>query len=222
MTISNLKQATALAALVSVMAIPRIIEGELGILPRLLMAFPAMTLVAGSATAWGKHGGMCGPWPERHVAARGMRVALIAGFAMAPVLLAFDFDLKTVMAAALRPHAVTLAFPETVSGCLALMLWSAGFETLFFRAGTMAFIARVTRRLWIAVLGSVLLRAFVTFMLMTPADVSTVMIVRLIGVSVLSAVACLLYARAGLPAAMLFAAVLESRHLLRLLLERGL
>lgn len=241
MTVSNLKQAAALGAIVSVMAIPRIIEGGGDIISRMVMIFPAMTLVAGAATAWGKYAGMPGLFPARETQARGLRVALVAGLAMAPLLLAFDSDLQAAMAEALRSRpvppgfnpmqaamikawrarAVALAFPESVSGCLALALWSAGFETVFFRASTMAFLARVTRRQWIAVAGSVLIRGFVMLMMITLADVDFLLMVRLGGVMALSAVSCLLYARAGLPAAMLFAAILESRHLVRLFLERG-
>jgi len=43
---------------------------------------------------------------------------------------------------------MALRYPASLGGCVAVMLWSASFETMFFQAATMSFLMRVADRLW--------------------------------------------------------------------------
>ena len=91
-------------------------------------------------------------------------------------------------------------------GRLALLLWSAGFETFFFVAATMSFLARLTRRQWVAVSGAALFRMFVATVQLEAAQVWEAIPLSPAASAVSAAVASLLFARYGLPAAMLFSA----------------
>ena len=70
----------------------------------------------------------------------------------------------------------------------------------------MAFAARLTRRLPIAVIGAVALRALVAFIGVRQAGITHAVPLFIIGAVLENAVACLLFAFTGLPAAMLLAA----------------
>jgi hypothetical protein len=95
-------------------------------------------------------------------------------------------------------------------------LWSAGFETVFFYAAAPSFIVRVTGRLWTAYVFSALLRMLVTLHQMANAGIAEAEHLFAAGSVVASFVTCLLFVRGGLPAAMVFTAVLNLRLLLRL------
>lgn len=222
LAVENLKNATFLGIAVGLMAIPRILEGsdQLAMI-RILAVIPSMTIIAGAVTAWGARGGMLGPFPARGEVRRGIWSAIASGLLIAPFIL-----WQEAAGMGLGDSPTTLAernlpLPSTLTGCLALMLWSAGFETLFFRAGTMSFFARVTNRQWTGVVGAILISVAVRSAKMGEVGLDSVMVLRLVGIGIVTTVGCLLYARAGMLAAMVFAAVLDTRHIVRWLLAGG-
>ena len=211
----NLKQAVALSAMVTLLSWPRLAEADRP--PALLIIlFVLVFLMAGAATAWGAHGGMAGAFPERRRILAGVVVAFGAAVVLAPIqILWIDGPVKSAMTDAGAGMRVTMSFPATISGVLALVAWSASFETLFLRASTMAVLARVFRRGWVAIAGAVALRLWVTHL--------NVQNIQPAGPAYFYAVALadglagsLLFARFGLPAASLFAALMSARHLVAL------
>ncbi len=206
LTIQNLKQAAVIGAVVGFMAVPHILEkgsdtGELAIV-LLFAVFPLMTVVAGSVTAWGRTGGMVGPFPAESRVRTGVFVAVGVGLLVSPLL----FWLDSVLAVPL---------PKSTLSCMALMLWVAGFETLFFRASTMSFMARVSGRQWPGIVCAVLLRMLVGVIQITEPLSDWPSVIKLVTFGGGTAFGCILFARAGLPAAMAFSAVLVLRVLVR-------
>jgi hypothetical protein len=222
LSIENLKNATVLGVAVGLMAIPRILEGSDRLaLVRVLAVIPSMTIIAGAVTAWGKTAGMCGALPDRGTVRAGIWIALAAGLLVAPFLFWQDAGIAAMSDTPSSPFERNLPLPATLTGCLALILWSAGFETLFFRAGAMSFFARVTNRQWTGVIGAILISLAVRSAKLGSVDTDGMMALRIVGMTVVTTVGCVLYARSGLVAAMVFAAVLDMRHVVRWLLIRG-
>lgn len=219
LAVANLKNAAILGIAVGLMALPRILEGkDRLVLVRMIAVFPSMIIVAGAVTAWGNRAGMCGPFPDKARTRAGTCIALVAGLLIAPFLFWQDAGTADLLSKTAFLSELHLPFPSTLTACLALILWSAGFETLFFRAGTMSLLTRVTNRQWIAIAGAVLLRLSVNVLKIGQVDMDAMMILELAGMIVVTTVGCILYARAGLPAAMTFAATIDARHLVRWLM----
>jgi hypothetical protein len=217
-TTTNLRNAIALGGFVSVLALPRIFVfgGESAALLGLAV-FPLMVFVAGCVTAWGSCGGMAGAFPEGTRQRRWRAAALVLGLLASAGLYAFDDDVQQILAATSSLLVIRLAFPPTIMEALALVFWSAGFETLFFRASAMSLFSRLSGRYTIAIVGTVILRVAVMWFKESAPGVMT--IDRVISIGFLSAIACVLYARGGLPAAMIFSAAVNSRHIVRVALE---
>ena len=162
---------------------------------------------------------MPGPFPERGRMLKGMWIAVLVALLIAPVLFWTEGGIISELKANDNQAALKLMYPASIGGCLALMLWGAGFETLFFRAATMSFLARISGRQWIAVFGAVIFRVWVSSVKYGDVGLESSVGLRLAGVALLSTVSCLFYVRAGLPATMMFAATLDARHLVRLVLD---
>lgn len=219
-SMNNLKQATLLGMVVGAMAVPRILQAAgPGSSFRVLAVFPSMIIVAAAATAWGRCGGMSGPFPEWKTMRSGILAGLLAGILMAVMLSYDDARMISLLRQGGSADAVTLSFPATVDGGIASVLWSAGFETLFFIAATMSFLARVSRRLWITISLAVCFRILVAYGTASSHGVEGVIINKLGGLGIGTLIACLLYARTGLPSAMVMSAAVNLRHLVRVLME---
>ncbi len=210
--LENLKRAVALSATTTVLSWPRLMEAgrPAAFLSALFILF---FFIAGATTAWGGCGGMGGAFPDRRRTLMGLSIALLVAGVMAPLhFFLLDGPLKAALIKIGETNRVELSFPGTLGGVLALMAWSASFETLFFRGGTMAVLARVFRRSWIAVVGSVLLRVWVTHLYLQQARPETPAFFY--GVALMDGLAgSLLFVKGGLPAASLFAALMSVRHL---------
>jgi hypothetical protein len=213
LTEQNLAKAAGLGAMVAMMAMPRLIYAERGAL-QIVPLFLLMTLVAGAATAWGKQGGLAGLFPPRETVFKGLAVAILAAGVMIPLYRGVvDGRLKEVLLAAGNAEQLRLSFPEEATGAWDLILWSAGFETLFFQAATMALLGRLFKRSWVAVAGAVALRVWVSHLQMSKAGIASTDPVLMGAVVAGSVAACLLYARSGFLPASLFSALLSARHL---------
>jgi len=221
LSITNFRRAAGIGGLAGLMALPRILEGGGPVISRVVAVFPAMILAAGAATAWGDTGGLCGVLPDRDRVRRMVLIAAVMGVVLLPLQFWVDAGLAEALIGSEDTAMLSLAFPGSVASCLSLILWGAGFETLFFKAATMSFVARVTRRQWAAVMCAVIFGMAVGWLKLDAAgvDLGPMGNVRLAAIGLVSVLGCVLYARGGLPAAMVFVAVLDVRHLLRLALS---
>lgn len=213
----NLIQASLLGAVVTLMSVPRILAGSLNPAFYVAAAFLSMTLVCGAVTAWGRNLGMGGVWPGRDGLRHNLAFAGLAGLALA---LVHVFLLDPVFSQAIEKTGdstfMELHYPGTWGNCLALVLWTTGFETVFFYAATPSFVVRVARRIWPAYVFAATLRLMVTLHQMGTAGIDEAGHLFAAGSIVTSFVTVLLFVRGGLPAAMLFTAVLNLRLLLHL------
>ena len=210
LSLHNFWKALALGSVVTVMAVPRIVQGELDVRLYGPAALAAMTLVGGAVTAWSRHGQMCGAFPDTRRLLVGLGLATLLCVLLLPV---YRVWLDPIFRAALEQtgneRLLRLRYPATWHGALALLLWSAGFEALFFVAGSMSFMARLTRCAWISGIGVVALRVLVVSRMITDAGIMDGTWLFLGAAAVSTALSCLLFARTGLPAVMLFAAGLN-------------
>lgn len=208
----NLRKALWLSAIVTLMSWPRIVAGGLDPWLFVLAAGVSLTLVAGAATAWGRQGGMVGLFPERRLMARGCGWAVILALLFLPFLYVLDPVLRQGLEQAGDPIRLRLAYPDTVRGCLALILWSAGFETLFFVAATSAFIVRVTGHCGVGIAGALAVRLGVTWQQVGQVGLDDQRAMFLLAAAATLLPAVWIFMRGGLPPAMAFAALLAARH----------
>ncbi|MBN1669932.1 MAG: hypothetical protein JXR37_02790 [Kiritimatiellae bacterium] len=211
----NLLKAAALGAVVTLMAVPRIEAGGLRVGVFAVGAFLGSTLVGGMATAWGTRAGMCGLFPDTRRILYGSAAAALLASVLMPLAALFDPILKAAVAEAGGERLLSLQFPDTAFGVLALILWSAGFSTLFFAAASVSFFARVCRRQHIAIALAVGLQVLVRYQQLAGGGVSHGVPLFLAESIVAGLVPCLLFARAGIIPAAVFNAVLDARHLWR-------
>lgn len=213
----NLCRAACIAGVAGLMAAPRIFElagDSLGVLLA-VSAFPLLTIVAGCATAWGGAGGMAGPFPEWRRALPWTAGAVLAGGLALPAMLWYDSFLQLALAEG-DPLRLIFAVPQTPQSAVALMLWSAGFETVLFQAGAMSFVARLTGRGDAAIAAGTAFKLFVFLLKCGESGFGPVTVLSAVGVTAVTGFTCVLYARAGFPAAMAFNAITDARHLLHM------
>lgn len=208
LSLSNLWKAMALGFVITMMAVPRILQGRMDPYVFVPAAFFATTLLAGAGTAWEKYGGMCGMFPNKRRLLAGMAIACMLAALLIPVqLLWIDPAFLTALRCLGDSELIRLRFPPTIAGRLALVLWVAGFETLFFQVGAMSFFARLGGNQWIAVTAVCAFRMFVTSKFMAQYGIVDSTSILMAAAAVSAALSCALYARTGLPASMVFAAV---------------
>ncbi len=198
------------------LAVPRLLEAELPMaFPGLLVfTFLATTAAGGVAWAWQRKAGMFGLFPDRRRMIVGAAWGAAAGIVVAGILQATDPLLRAAIAAVDDARVWQATFPATPAECLNRMLWGAGAQTLFFTAATLGFFGRLTGRLWLSILLIVALRAGITLHKFADAGLNDVLLPYVLLAAANGAVACLLCARAGLPAAMTFSATVDLRHFL--------
>lgn len=211
---ANLRHALLLGGTVTLMAVPRLVQAGVARGALLGATLAGMTLVAGAATAWSGKAGMCGVFPKRRRALYGLLAAALLGTTTAACLLPLDPLLRGALVAAGRGDLAALTFPRSGAGALALLLWGAGLETLFFQAGALAFFARLTGSTGISIAAATALRGFVAYRQLAAANLSDLVLLVVAVQMARALIGCLLYARAGLPAAAAFSATVDARHLL--------
>lgn len=206
----------ALAA--TVLAIPRLQEGRLDdhLVALLPLTFVLMFPVGVAAVAWQRKAGMAGLLPAREKGARGLVWALVLGVACMLGAVWLDAGYLAILKEKGDPVLLRLQYPDTVYGAWALLLWGAGFHTLFFVAGGLAFFARLTNVLWISIVMTVAVRAVVSILRVRDAGMEQLLPDVLLSSVVLMTIKCLLLVRYGLPAPIVFGVVLDSRHFIRL------
>jgi hypothetical protein len=201
------------ATAITAMAAPRIARGGLPLGLYLPAAWFSMVLVSGMATAWSKRAGMAGVFPDRRTALAGAGAGLLTGVALAPMYWRWvDPPMRTLLAAT-SGFQLELQYPSDAGGVWALVLWVAGFQTMFLRAAPMALFARLTGRREVAMLLVLAFGGFVTVRQLREAGIAQHPGLAVLAVQWVAAGAgCVLYARAGLPAVVALGAVLECRH----------
>lgn len=211
---ANLRHALAMGSVATAMALPRIVRAGDGVGILIAAALVSMTLTAGAVTAWGTQAGMRGPYRRAGETAAGLAVALALALLLVPVQRGI---VQPLFEAAVRDSGdvrwVALQLPETVADRAALALWAAGFQTLFGVAAPTCLAARITRRVWPALILTTALAAFVASLQLDAYGAG-------MGRGFLSALSagrallgCLLYVRFGLLPCAAFAAG-SSLHLL--------
>ncbi|MFO7870388.1 MAG: hypothetical protein R6V03_03035 [Kiritimatiellia bacterium] len=207
LSLSNLRRALPVAGAVTMLSIPRILQGNLPVVLYTIAAFLSLILLSGAATAWGRKGGMAGLFPERRRMLFGVMLGAGLAVLVLPLYLAWvDPALHRAVTAAENPEVLRLRYPATTGGRFALVLWTAGFEIMFFQAFLMSFAARLTGRQSIAIACSVALRLYVTHLGLMEAGVSGEYPLFMTSAGV-SALACaVLFARFGFPASAVFSA----------------
>ena len=213
-TLKNCRNAAALSAVVSAMAVPRILLG--GVSPGILIpaAFLTMMFVAGAATAWSRKAGMEGLLrdPRRTLTACG--AAALAAFALIPLQhIVLEPIFREALAASGDDRWMDLQFPGTMHGWLALVLWSAGFQTLFLDVGPVCLFARLTNRRSAAVALTVAVHVLVVLRQMAVYGVESSLLLLLGSAAVESAMSCVLFVKGGLLPTMIFSAGLQVHHL---------
>lgn len=203
LTSANLARAAYIGGVAGLMAVPRILEKANGDLLRVVSAFLLMTIVAGAVTAWGEAGGMRGPFPDW----RKVLPWTIGSIAVALLLVPFMLWYDSI------PQ-LARDIPKSADAAIALVLWSAGFETLFFQAGLMSFIARLTGSGIAALAAGPALKLFVVLLQWAHFGFGPVPPLVIVGTVVTVGMAGVIYSRAGLPATMAFNAIIAGRHLL--------
>lgn len=213
-SLDRLLKAGALSAAITLMAVPRIMVGRLDMVASVAVAFMAMTLIAHSAWIWEHSAGMAGMFPERGRCLVGLAVAALLGALLLLIRLVYlDPVYEFALTRGGQDATFVLRYPDTMFGAVALVLWVAGFETMFFLAGVVAFFARLSRRQWVAIAGATGVRLLVTGLQLSQSGTNDATPLFVVGIMVTTALGALIYVRAGLPAAMLFSAIVSARPL---------
>ena len=215
LALPNLIKALLLGGITAVMALPRIVQAGMDPVLGGVTAFTAMTMTAGMVCAWGGKAGMAGLFPAWHKALGGITVALVAGCCVSVLSLhVIDPVVKHVFSVTGNGKSLELMFSDSTKECVGLLLWGAGFEILFFEAGAMSFFARLTGSSSVSVLGAAGLKMFVVFNRLSELGITDEIPLFIISSGATSAVACILFAKSGLPAIVVFSVVLSLRHFL--------
>ena len=214
LSLTTLWKAFILGLVITLMAVPRIITGGLDLHLCVPVALIAMTLISQAAIAWGHRAGMYGVFPSLERALIGTGLAGIMGLILLVIyFILLDPVFRQAFSTAGAAKQLLLRYPKTIGGALALVLWSAGFETMFFQAGAISFFSRLSNHQWLTITGAVSFRCLITSLQLADAEIIDSVPLFLLGEAASCTLACLLYVRAGLPAAMLFSAVLSLRAL---------
>lgn len=200
---------------VTTLAIPRFQEAGLGApMPGVLFfCFVVMFPVGVAAVGWQHKAGMVGLLPKAPVVIRGLIWAVVLGCLLLIPAVLLDQDYRAILERreeyALLLH---LQYPDTPYGVLASMLWTAGFDLLFFVVGAMAFFTRLTRSIWVSILLTVLVRMFVSYLRVHGTGLESILLSVLLSSAILIFCKCWLLTRFGLPAPLLLGVLLDSRH----------
>ena len=207
---SNLRTSLPLSAVLTLMTIGRLVQGDRPLILYVPMTFLVMMFLAGAVAAWGQRAGMAGLVTERRTLAMGVAVAAGLSLLALPIhLFWLDPTLRTALQGAVQPPVAALTYPPTIGGCVALLLWSAGFQTLFLQAAPMSLAVRLTGSRLAAIGLCLALGIFVTHLHAAKAGMTANAGLMVVSTSVATAAGCMVFARFGLVPAMLLAAGLD-------------
>lgn len=209
---SNLRKALLLSAVATAMSAPRILVSGFPFWILLLEAFIGLSFISGTITAWGRRAGMAGVAPEHKKVLKGLGLAVVlAVFAALIGILWLDPVFYRAYAATGDQRLLQLQYPESPFRILALILWAASFETFFFGAGTMSFLARLFNRQSVAIAGAVTFRLAIACYQLSHAGIVNEFFLFVGSYGVALTVVCWLFARYGLPAAVVFVGLANLR-----------
>lgn len=177
----------------------------------------SLAFICGTITAWAGQSGLqplLPPWKRLLV---GLLIAIGIGLLLG-LLRTWLVDpiIEGAMSVGLPADEVDLHYPPTAYGVLALILWVAGFETLFFEGSTMSLWTRITRSTWIATTVTVLARVGVAAIQLNQIDLGRSLPAILLAGALGQLIACRIFVHGGLPAAMAYHAALQVGLILRL------
>jgi len=199
LSLGNLWKAVLLGAAVTVMSIPRMIQGGMPLELFVPLALFCMTLVCGAASAWGDKGGLCGLFPGWRRTGIGLGIAAIVTIIAAPLTASWlDPAMRAAIEASGDEKALALAYPESAAGKLAAMLWSGSFHVMFLVVAAMSFMARLTRKVGISVGLVVVLRSAVALYKLQHVGVTDGAVLFVVLSAAETGCSCLLFARTGL------------------------
>lgn len=195
----NAAKAAVLAALVTVMAVPRLIQAGKALEILVPAAFLSMIFVCGAVTAWGSSAGMPGMITDRRTFLYGTGAAIILTLIAVPVQVLYsDPVIYSALLASAKQEAAAKAFPVALSGQIAVLLWSTGFQTMFLQAAPMSLFARLLNRRDLAIVLCLLFRAYVTHRQIADTGITAAVPLLLVSNMILTAAGCLMFARFGL------------------------
>ncbi len=213
LTERNLCRASVIGIFVTAMAVPRMMLAGVSLPLYIPAGLLSMILVAGAATAWGRYGGLHGLFPDRRRMIAGIMAAVALAIMTLPVAIRLDALRVELSAAGAIDHWIAQSPPTEPMAVAALVLWVAGFETIFFQAGTISYLARLFKDWRPALAGAVILRGMVSYAQMgRDLSVDGALWFQ-IGALIDATVAGTLYVAAGWPPAAVYAVVLAVRHL---------
>jgi len=204
---NNLFKAAGLATVLTFMSVGRLIHGgyPLGIF--LPLFFVVMIFVSGAVTAWSQYANMPGIITDRRTFLYGAGIAVALSLLALPVYVYWlDFPLRKALLSMARSSAADLAYPSTTGKCLSLLLWSAGFQTMFLEAAPMSLFARLTGRQSIAVTLCLVLRTYIAYRQMTDAGMVSHLPLFIFPSLAANLAGCILFAKFGLAPAMILSA----------------
>ncbi len=212
--LANLRRAAVVGFMVTMLAVPRLMMAGVDLAVYIPACLATMMLVAGAPTAWGHYGGLPGLFPRWARVKRGMTAAVLFALIMFPFALRMDALRWELLEVGQIEHWRVMPPPTTAADIVALLLWRAGFEALFFQAATICLLARLFRDWRPALIGAVLLRGAVTAAQMG-YDLGGDYAWWFLAYTLIDAVlAGGLYVIAGWPATAVFVVLLGLRHFL--------
>ena len=204
-SINNFKKAALLGLTMTLLSAPRILASGIYSFRHVISAFAALTLLSAAVTAWGKSAGMKGLFPSAKEVIQGLKLAGLIVILSFPVkVFWFNPALYAAVESTGNTSALILLFPETLLAGMALTLWVMSFETLFFQAAAISFFGRLSRHFLAALILSTLFRGYVSWLKLGNIGVETAEFLILSHALIINVISCLLFARYGLPASMLF------------------
>jgi hypothetical protein len=196
---ANLKKAAGLAAIITAMSASRILQ--VGIRPDLQIpaAFLSMILICGAVTAWGTYAGMPGIITDRKTFVRGTLVASGLSLIALPIQIFWTTPaICRALLASANPSFAGLMFPASFGAQMALLLWAAGFQTMFLQSGPMSFFARLVNRQSVALVLCLVFRAYVAHHQLAGAGITGMESFLFFSTLLTAAAGCLVFARFGL------------------------
>ena len=214
LTTRNFAAAAGLGLLAALLSLPRLITAGTNVMFFFPAAWVSMTLIGGAATAWGKNIGRAQLWIEPERLQMGFAIVICSATALAVFRTVFA-DPAMLNAINHSPAAMpsrNIHLPRQPGMIIALMLWAASFETVFFRAGSICFFGRLTGRKNLSIFMAALLRTWVSAFQMNSLDIAAPMPCLLLS-AVQSITAGTVFVYFGLVPAAVFSALIEARLL---------
>ncbi|MDP6631747.1 MAG: hypothetical protein QGH42_12180 [Kiritimatiellia bacterium] len=195
----NLLRASALAAIVTLMSIGRLIQGGMPLAIFVPLTFGVLTFICGAVTAWEHCAGMPGLVTDRRTLLHGSAVALVIAMVVLPLRLLWLDDIirKALLSAGERSY-YELSYPSTLGGVLALVMWSAGFQLLFTQAAPLSLCARLTNSRTISTALCVALHTYIMYTQVVAAGMTELPPLFILAALAQGLVACLVFGIYGL------------------------